>query len=284
MNDKICPAPQDVIDQISNLYADALDIDRAKKRVSRLRDLTLIDLIGDMNVVVACDSNAAIGEKPGDAIKKPYTEQGVSILKVPLIEVIASGASPVLVVNNLCFEMEPYGKIIIRVMKEELDKNGFDSTVQITGSTEDNATTFQTGSGLTVIGLGHRSSLRLGNTKIGDLVCVVGDPRDGGVLEYSEFDRNTLSIADTIALTKLPYVHEILPCGSHGCLYEAAALAKDVGGSFDVFKTKFPISLDTSAGSCTAALVSIDSRDLPLLEKDMDILITPIGTVREAIV
>lgn len=275
--------PQDIIDQISNLYEDALDLEKSKRRVSRLRDLTLVDLVGGINVVIACDSNAGIGEKPDDSIKKPYTEQGISILKVPLIEIIASGAAPVLVVNNLCFEMEPYGKTIIKVMKDELDRNGFDSSVQITGSTEDNAKTYQTGSGLTILGLGHKSQLRLGNTKIGDTVCVVGNPKDGGVLQYSEFDRDVLSIADTISLTKLPYIHEILPCGSHGCLYEAAALASDVGGSFDIFDSKFTISLNTSAGSCTAALVSLDKCDIDRLKSDMDIMITPIGTVREAI-
>lgn len=275
---------QRLIDEIGALYEDAVDLHKAKKRVSRLRDLTLVELAGDLVVVIACDSNAGIGEKPEDTIKKPYTEQGISMLKVPLIEVIAAGAAPALIVNNLCCEMEPYGRVIIESMRQELDANGFDSTVQLTGSTEDNAKTYQTGSGLTVIGIGRKSHLRLGQTHIGDVVCCVGDPRDGGVLTYTEYDQNTLSVADTIALTKLPYIHEILPCGSHGVLYEAANLAADVGGSFKLFDTKYTISLDTSAGSCTAAIVSLAREDLDALQADMNLLITPIGTVGEAIV
>ena len=270
--------------QIGALYHDAADITSAQKRVSRLRDLTLIDLVGDLAVVIACDSNAGIGEKPDDAIKKPYTEQGISMLKVPLIEVLAAGATPVLVINNLCIEMEPHGKVIIESMRKELRDNGFDAEVQLTGSTEDNAQTFQTGSGMTVIGIGRKSQFRLGQTKIGDVICVVGDPRDGGLLKYTEYDRNTLSVANTIALTKLPYIHEILPCGSHGSLYEAAHLAKDCGGSFKLFQTKYTIALEGSAGSCTACLVSLPRENLDDLRRDMDILITPIGTVGEAIV
>ena len=246
---------QELINGIGALYEDAADMKKAARRVSRLRDLTLVDLAGDLAVVIACDSNAAIGEKPDDSIKKPYTEQGISMLKVPLIEVLASGAAPALIVNNLCFEMEPYGKVVIESMRRELEKNGF----------------------------GKKSEMRLGRTRIGDVICCVGDPKDGGVLKYSEFDRNTLSVAHVAALTRLPYIHEILPCGSHGTLYEAANLASDVGGSFKLFETKYTISLDTSAGSCTAAIVSLAREDLDRLRRDMDILITPIGTVEEAI-
>ena len=72
----------------------------------KVRDVTLIPLVGDVKLVIACDSNASIGEKKNDYYKNAYEEVAVSAMKVPLMEVLATGAVPVVVVDNLCMEME----------------------------------------------------------------------------------------------------------------------------------------------------------------------------------
>ena len=41
-------------------------------------------------------------------------------MKAPLMEVLATGAVPVVVVDNLCMEMEGAGKRIISIMRREL--------------------------------------------------------------------------------------------------------------------------------------------------------------------
>ena len=70
----------------------------------KVRDVTLIPLVGDVKLVIACDSNASIGEKKNDYYKNAYEEVAVSAMKVPLMEVLATGAVPVVVVDNLCME------------------------------------------------------------------------------------------------------------------------------------------------------------------------------------
>jgi len=70
------------------------DLPAAPPNLRRFRDLTLVSLLGDLHLVIACDSNASIGEKPNDGLAKPYAEVGVSALKVPMMEVLAAGAVP----------------------------------------------------------------------------------------------------------------------------------------------------------------------------------------------
>ena len=180
----------------------------------KVRDVTLIPLVGDVKLVIACDSNASIGEKKNDYYKNAYEEVAVSAMKVPLMEVLATGAVPVVVVDNLCMEMEGAGKRIISIMRRQLEEAGL-SNVQLTGSTEDNMPTTQSGFGVTAIGLLQMQDCRIASTRRGDRVVCVGVPRSGVKNErYSEYDRDTAKISTVCRLAGLPYVHEILPVGS----------------------------------------------------------------------
>ena len=129
----------------------------------KVRDVTLIPLVGDVKLVIACDSNASIGEKKNDYYKNAYEEVAVSAMKVPLMEVLATGAVPVVVVDNLCMEMEGAGKRIISIMRRQLEEAGL-SNVQLTGSTEDNMPTTQSGFGVTAIGLLQMQDCRIAST------------------------------------------------------------------------------------------------------------------------
>ena len=139
----------------------------------KVRDVTLIPLVGDVKLVIACDSNASIGEKKNDYYKNAYEEVAVSAMKVPLMEVLATGAVPVVVVDNLCMEMEGAGKRIISIMRRQLEEAGL-SNVQLTGSTEDNMPTTQSGFGVTAIGLLQMQDCRIASTRRGDRVVCVG--------------------------------------------------------------------------------------------------------------
>lgn len=141
----------------------------------KIRDVTLIPLVGDVKLVIACDSNASIGEKKNDYYKNAYEEVAVSAMKVPLMEVLATGAVPVVVVDNLCMEMEGAGKRIISIMRRQLEEAGL-SNVQLTGSTEDNMPTTQSGFGVTAIGLLQMQDCRIASTRRGDRVVCVGVP------------------------------------------------------------------------------------------------------------
>lgn len=246
--------------------------------IEKIRDLTLIHLIGDIKLVIACDSNASNGEKPNDYHRNPYEETAVSALKVPLMEILATGAAPVVIVNNLCVEMEPSGKRIIEVMKRELMESGLWDGLQFTGSTEDNMKTLQSGIGVTVIGLLAGSNSKLCKTRKDDAVICIGVPQSGVETPYSEKDHSVCKIRTVERLRRLDYVHEILPIGSKGAEYEAWELAKSVGLAF----LKDPcctLDLKTSAGSCTAVLVSTAWQDAERLIRSTDVPASIIGKI-----
>lgn len=247
----------------------------------RVRDLTLLPLLGDLHLVIACDSNASIGEKPNDALKAPYSEVGVSAIKVTLMEVLAAGAAPILIVNALCMEMEPSGRKLIEVMRNELSRSGFDPDIMLTGSTEDNAHTTQSGIGITVIGLATEERLRLGRTSPGDAVLCLGNPKSGIDTPYSEYDADIATIRTVLTLARMEEVHEILPVGSKGVLYEANELARFVGRAFRLTEESIPINLNTSAGASTAVLVSTRPESADRIARAVSVPTYRIGLIRE---
>ena len=74
------------------LAADTADFTNIKHRVEKIRDLSVIRLMGDLMLVIACDSNAGCGEKEKDFFQWPYEEAVAGMFKVPMMEVLASGA------------------------------------------------------------------------------------------------------------------------------------------------------------------------------------------------
>ncbi|MFA5523133.1 MAG: hypothetical protein WDA24_02140 [Tissierellales bacterium] len=249
---------------------------KGNKKVGKIRDLSVLNLIGDIKLIIACDSNASNGEKPNDTHKNNYGETAISALKVPLMEVLATGAMPLIIANNLCVEMEPHGKRIIEIMKNELENAGLWGYVQLTGSTEDNMITTQTGIGVTVIGIASNDNFKVGKTQAGDFVMCIGLPQSGIEKPYSEKDYNVAKISTVKKLRELEYVHEILPVGSKGALFEANELAKTCGQLF-IKDEDCKIDLLTSAGSSTAVLASIHPNDIDRLVNDMDIIVYKIG-------
>lgn len=255
------------------------DFPSAPSNLSRMRDLTLISLLGGIYLVIACDSNASIGEKPNDALSKPYAEVGISALKVPVMEVLAAGAMPILIINALCMEMEPSGRKFIEAMSGELRRCGFDSDLMLTGSTEDNVLTSQSGIGVTVIGLAHEERLRLGRSQVGDVIICVGNPKGGVKIPYTEFDPDIASISTVLALNDVENIHEILPVGSKGVVNEARQLAQTAGSEFRLAEDLPSINLYDSAGASTAVLVSIPPEHVSSVAGAVSVPVFAIGTL-----
>ncbi|WP_101550045.1 hypothetical protein [Anaerotruncus massiliensis (ex Togo et al. 2019)] len=267
---------------IWNEYEELLEMTRRhsfSSRIRKYRDLSILRLLGEVSLVVACDSNASNGEKPNDTHRNTYDETAVSALKVPTMEVLATGATPIVIADNLCVEMEPSGRKIISAMQEELDRCGLLDSIQFTGSTEDNMRTLQTGIGVTVVGLVSDAALRLGRTRSGDAVYCAGVPQSGIIEHYSERDGTVAKISTVAKLRELDFVHEILPVGSKGVLYEAGQLAECVGRRFLPVEQP-PVDLKTSAGSCTAVLVSLPEESGAALAAELDIPCFFIGRIQ----
>ncbi len=229
-------------------------------RLERFRDLTLIYLEkGGPVLVVSCDSSGGVGPKEGDVVRVPGRVVGKFAARVALMEVMAAGAAPVSLVNNLCVEPEPTGKEILEGVREEARLVGLDPGLAITGSTEKNIPTIQTGVGVTALGLAWAEELRLGKSRPGHRVACVGAPRVGEEV-VAAADAEIMDLLALKALLGLPYVREVLPVGSTGIAREAAALAAGAGCKLNLHPG---VSLDLarSAGPATCAVVTLEGGD-----------------------
>lgn len=227
----------------------------ATDAVQRIRDLLIVNC-GSYQLVVACDSNASVGNKPRDHLAWPPRDTGFVASKVPLMEVIAAGAEPLILINNLCVEINPTGLEILRGI-EDACKTLRRAPI-ITGSDETNMPTVQTGVGVTVIGVAAADALRLGGSRAGDKVYAVGAPLGpvkGEDAFYEETAWNVFSLKTLSSLLEMPSVHEVLPVGSKGLAYEFAQLAKVAGLSMAVAKD-VAIDMQRSGGANAVALVS----------------------------
>ncbi|MEL7565490.1 MAG: hypothetical protein AAGU27_11475 [Dehalobacterium sp.] len=234
----------------------------------RVRDLSLLELPGDMVLVTSCDSIGAIGAKELDVVKVSGEFVGQGVTRVPLMEILAAGAQPVAVYNTLAVEMTPYGKEIIKGISKELIRAGIDPNLALNGSTEENVPSRQTGAGVVVLGLVPKKELLLGHAQRGDVIIAFGLPKVGNEVALGGPDDPEVAHPSFIGqLIQQGYVHELLPVGSRGVLYECKELARTV--QLD-FKLHSGVTLDVnkSAGPATCLLAAVPDNQLPILRME----------------
>lgn len=226
--------------------------------VRRVRDLVITEL-GDKSFVIACDSNAATGNKPGDFLKQSPEITGYSAAKVPLMEVLASGAEPFLLINNLGVDLATTGLSLLRGIRRLLDETAID--LMITGSDESNMPTVQTGIGVTVIGVADSAKLRVGRVEPGDELWVLGRRRSGlRDDEYSEGAGGTATALHVRTALQIAGVHEILPVGSKGVAFEAGELTRDAGLRLRLREdTETDLRMSAGASTCFILACSVGS-------------------------
>lgn len=229
-----------------------------------VRDLTLYDLADGMTLVVACDSAGAVGPKQLDAICASGYVLGRFTARVALMELLACGAQPILVVNALCVEPEPTGAEILRGVRDEAVLAGLDPDNAVTGSTEKSMPTLQTGLGVTAIGLCRRSQLRIARAVVGDALVCIGIPKLGNQVHLD--DEQIVDLQTVRTLANVDWVHEIVPVGSAGAAAEAAELADACSLGVELFRCA-GIDVTKSAGPCTCAVVACDAARWPELDR-----------------
>jgi hypothetical protein len=237
------------------------------------RDLTLVPIGGGDVLVIACDSLGGIGSKVHDLVKTTGEVVGRYTVRVPLMEVIAAGASPIVVVNTLSVEMEPSGQEILYGMRQEMMEAGLGEDFLVTGSTEENVPMCQTALGVTVIGKAVQSALRLGKARVGDVVVCVGRPKVGDEVLDGTPAADVLLVRRLLAL---PWVREILPVGSKGVLYEAKLMAEGAGAVLNLGPDS-ALDVKKSAGPATCVLVAMDHERLDELTRMTELPIFRVG-------
>lgn len=239
------------------------------------RDLSFIDLNSEDMLVIACDSCGGVGDKEKDIVKVKPEIVGYYTAQVALMEVLAIGAKPMVLVNNLSVEMANTGKEILKGINKVLASLNLERDIIITGSTEENFPMCQTAMGVTVIGNVHKSTWTLPKTIEGNLAVVVGIPKVGEEV-LLDFGRETISVSVLEELVRNKNVNEIVPVGSKGILYELSEMAETNGLHYVLIGTA-DIDLTKSAGPSTCAIISINQEDLHQLKEEISLPINVIG-------
>lgn len=246
----------------------------------KFRDLTLIDLSSDTMMVIACDSAAGIGNKENDLIKVEPELIGFYTTQGPLMEILAQGARPICIIDNLGVEMEPLGQRLISGIKKALEPLNLKEELPITGSTEENIGVSQTFIGVTIIGLIEKSKWRANKAKAGDILLALGLPLVGD--ELVNYEGEPFNTKLLLQLLDKPYINDIIPVGSKGIEYEIGVLASTNDLNY-VLEENIPIDIKKSAGPSTCAILAIDGKYLESLKREFSIPINRLATLTNTI-
>ena len=253
-----------MIDDLNRYFNDDLNNLVSKVNyISTRRDITIINFSEDFYLIIGCDVSGAIGTKPGDRVEAPGEIVGRFTTRVALMEVLAVGAKPISIVNTLTTDLENGGREIVNGISQLLQEIGLSDNI-LTGSTENNMITRETGLGVTVIGMVEKDKLCMNNTEEDDLIVTLGLPMVGEkVLANKE---QIAELDDLITLKKSDLAHEIIPVGSKGIKYEAELLTEMSGLGFKKVQ-KSEIDLTSSAGPATVLVFSLPPANLSELEE-----------------
>lgn len=223
--------------------------------IKKVRDLIIISIDEEKAMIIACDSCGSIGNKEYDVLKVEPFITGKYGVRVGLLEVMAANAQVVTVIDNVCAEMEPTGRKIIRGIESELSNAGL-TNVALGGSTEENFPAFSTGLGVTVIGIANKKDIKVNSIEKSSVIYSVGVPKVGSELDYYD-DKDIFQYSTLKELLSKGGVYEIVPVGSKGILYEAQELARSNNRVFTL-ECDSNIDIHRSAGPATIAIVCVD--------------------------
>ncbi|MCH4072138.1 hypothetical protein [Pseudoramibacter sp.] len=241
--------------------------------VFHYRDLSLCPVPGG-TIVMAADSCASTGEKPGDTLKCPPYHCGRVSARVVLFELLCIGAQVLMVADGVCSEMQPTGLEIICGFQDEMKLAGLPPEM-LTGSTEENFTTMMTGVGTAAVGY-FPGNFKAPVCRSGDLLVSVGEPAVGLDFLHQNAPVATYEMIQT--LSQDAGVHELIPVGSHGLAWEgrSAAALHHLKADFDM-----PCGLDLSqSGGPASCVLAVMSEEAFKRRRDQ-MLLTPIGHLKQ---
>ncbi len=223
----------------------------------RVRDL----LVLGADLVVATDSIGGIGPKPADTVAADAATVAHFALRVPLLEVLCCGARPIAVVDALCVELEPTGRVMIEEVLRLAAAAGVPAEA-VTGSTEDNVPTSATGVGVTVLGRIGPDGLLSGGSRPGDVVLCAGLPISAPGHDIRIGHPDQVDVAAAAAAVASGLVHDALPVGSKGVGWEVSQLAGSAGLGHE-WLDPVPVSRTASGGPASCVLFSCSPEAVP---------------------
>lgn len=240
--------------------------------VRKFRDISIIN-IGDTTLSAACDSSAGIGALDKDIVKSDGHTVGYYSAFVPLVETIAIGAKPMLILNTLSVPGDKYGQSIIDGVKQAASEAGLNEDC-ITGSTEENFAIEFTSVGITVIGDFTGKELPTDIAEPMDLY-LIGLPKVG--YEVVQDKHLILTMSSVSTLKSNSQIVDILPVGSKGILSELNEMANALYGEYRL-NDLINIDLNKSAGPATCAIVAVKKEQGSIFSK-IDIPVNKLGEI-----
>jgi selenophosphate synthetase-related protein len=244
---------------------------------TRRGDVSILKVPTGHAIVAGSTSSGAVGPKIMDKVKVDGRVLGKFLARVALMDVIATGAFPLLLSVTLGVEKEPTGNEILEGIRREARSLGLDPNQVLMENTEDNFETVQTGAGLTVVGFANEDELRLGKTSPGDLIVAVGKPKVGDEVILAEAKGEIADLKNVTQLSQKKYVHDIAAVGTFGIADEARMMAFGVGRQLKLVEVQ-GLDLNKSAGPATVVLATVDRERL---EDLMSLIRKPINVVGE---
>lgn len=223
-----------------------------------------VKLHKDDYIVMACDSSGAIGEKDGDHYNVSAFTVGRFLCRTALYELLTVGAEPILSALTISSEPNPTGDNILKGVQSELNTCGF-CDIPMVISTEKNMPTSETGVGIAITGI-CSDRLRIGTTKKGDSVYVIGLPLMGA--EVIENEDEMVSADHIKLLCQMPSIHDIIMVGSMGIKGEIENLCDNINLEY-AFYDDLSVDVIKSGGPSTCAVVTVDGR---LSDDDLEML------------
>ncbi|MCJ7793476.1 AIR synthase related protein, partial [Candidatus Bathyarchaeota archaeon] len=244
---------------------------------TRRGDVSILKVPTGHAIVAGSTSSGAVGPKIMDKVKVDGRVLGKFLARVALMDVIATGAFPLLLSVTLGVEKEPTGHEILEGIRREARSLGLDPNQVLMENTEDNFETVQTGAGLTVVGFANEDELRIGKTSPGDIIVAVGKPKVGDEVILAEAKGEIADLKNVTQLSQKKYVHDIAAVGTFGIADEARMMAFGVGRQLKLVEVQ-GLDLYKSAGPATVVLATVDRERL----EDLTSLIRkPINVVGE---
>ena len=244
---------------------------------SKWGDLVIMKLKSGQAIVLANTSSGGIGPKREDVVKLDGKVLGRLMARTVLIKVLSSGAQPIALIVNLSVEFFPTGSQVFQGIREETHK--IKALEILEGHTEENIETNQTGMGITVLGICMEKELKIGKSLKNDLIVAVGEPKVGyEVLNASA--RSIVMVEDVQKLSKMAYVHEIIPVGHDGIKGSLEMMQSSSGYKYKIEPEKdIDIEIEKSAGPSTVVLVTVEEGSMEMLRKSVKKPVQVIGRV-----
>jgi hypothetical protein len=228
---------------------------------TRRGDVAVLKIPTGHAIVVGSTSSGAVGPKSMDEVKVEGRVLGKFLARVALMDVVATGAFPIMLSATLGVEKEPTGTQILEGIRKEAEILGLEPNQVMMENTEENFATTQTGVGLTAVGFANEEELRLGKTRPGDLLVAIGKPKVGSEVLPAEVKGEIADLKNVTWLSQKKFIHDIVPVGTFGIAYEARMMAHAVGRQLKLVEDA-KMDLEKSAGPATVVLVTLDHEKL----------------------